>query len=139
VTIVEQAQAALDAWDEAHQLGSGDHGELSMRFHQTQARRDRDLDGYLNRMEREARERDRLVQALSKAKRAELIASLPTKPIDPATIRVGDMIATNRATYLDWHLVKRINAKTVTCRAAPGYDEPRIPYDCIVARKDGKS
>lgn len=139
MTAVEQAQAALDAWDQAHQLQPTDHGMLSQRFHESQAKRDRDLTAYLNRMRRESQERERLADNLAKAKRAKTIASLPTEPIDPSTIRPGDMIAINRTTYLDWCIVKRRNAKTVTCQAAPGMDEPRIPYTRIVARKDGKS
>lgn len=136
MTAVEQAQAALDAWDQAHQLQPTDPGVQSMRFHESQAKRDKDLTAYLNRCRRESQEREKLQAVLDRARNQERIAALPKDPIDPATIKPGDHIAELvRGSYLSWHIVKRVNAKTVTCLAAPGMDEPRIPYDRIVGRK----
>lgn len=137
MTNVERAQRALDEWDEQHQLGPTDPGLLSQRFHESQAKRDKDLTAYLNRMRRESQEREKLQATLDRARNAARVAALPKEPIDPTTIKPGDHIAELvRGSYLSWHIAKRVNAKTVTCKAAPGYDEPRIPYDRIVARKE---
>lgn len=128
---VEQAQEALDAWDAAHQLESIDPGMQSMRFHESQAKRDKKLNAYLNRLGRENRERSRLVGAVTKAKRAERAAALPSEPVDPATLKGATAVMVLTRGYAQWHRVIRVNKTTVTCWAAPGFDQPRFPHNRI--------
>lgn len=130
---VERAQAELDDWDATHQVQPTDPGLQSMRFHQTQARRDKDLRSYLNGLRRESEARDRLVENLRKAKRAARDAKLAAlTPVDPATLRGARMVQVRRPYGTEWHRVIRVNAKTVTCWAPPGMDQPRYRHADIV-------
>ena len=129
---VEKAEKALADWDAAHQLESIDPGMQSMRFHQTERQRTKELGTFLNRMRRESEERARLVEAVAKAKREARRAAVPTEPVDPALLKGATHILVNEGYWASWMKVKRVNAKTVTCCADPGMDEPRIPHDRIV-------
>lgn len=128
---VEKAQDALDAWDAAHQIGPTDPGLQSMRFHESQRTRDKKLTSYLNRLGREKRERDRLVENVAKAKRAEYAAALPSEPVDPATLKGASAVMVITRGYAEWHRVIRVNKTTVTCWAPPGFDQPRYPHSRI--------
>lgn len=137
MTPVEAAEKALADWEQAHQLESIDPGMQSMRFHQTQAQRDKELTSFLNRMRRESEEHARLTEAVTKAKREARIAALPTQPVDPSELKGATHILVNQGWRCIWERVKRVNAKTVTCHTTPGMDEPRIPHNRIVGvRKD---
>lgn len=129
---VDRAQAALDAWDEAHHISPTDPGLQSMRFHETQAQSTKRISGYLNQLRRESQERDRLVKALEDAKRAHRRSQLPTEPVDPATLAGATHILVRERSRVVWYRVKRVNKTTVTCHVEPGYDEPRIPHSKIV-------
>lgn len=132
-TAVQAAEAALAEWDRMHTIQAGDRGMESMRFHQTQARRDAELTVYLNRLGREKRERERLVREVEKARAAERQAARDAlTPVDPARLKGARLVLVRRHTGLSWHQVVRVNAKTVTCAAAPGMDQPRFPHDSIV-------
>lgn len=135
MTPVEAAEKALADWEAAHQLESIDPGMQSMRFHQTQARRDKDLTSFLSRMRRESAEHERLTEALAKARRDERRAAVPTEPVDPTDLTGATHILVNERWRAVWMRVKRINAKTVTCHAAPGMDEPRITHNRIVGTR----
>ena len=135
MTAVERAEKVLADWQAAHQLQPTDPGMQSMRFHETQARRDKDLNTYLNRIRRESEEHARLTGAVTKARREARIAALPTEPVDPATLKGATHILVNERWRAVWMRVKRINAKTVTCHAAPHMDEPRIPHNRIVGTR----
>lgn len=128
---VALAQEALDAWDAAHQIGSTDPGLQSMRFHESQAKRDKKLTTYLNRLGREKRERDRLVANIAKAKRAERAAAIPAEPVDPATLKGATAVMVVTRGYAEWHRVIRVNKTTVTCWAPPEFDQPRFPHSRI--------
>ncbi|MCZ4326719.1 hypothetical protein [Brachybacterium paraconglomeratum] len=138
---IEEAQAALDAWDAAHQVGPTDPGLQSMRFHESPAKRSKDLTAYLNRLRREATERDRLEKALVEAKRAERLAALPTTPVDPEQLKGATaVLVLQHGSWVEWQRVIRVNRTTVTCWAAPGMDQPRYPHHRIVGvrhHKDG--
>lgn len=138
-TEVEIAQAALDEWDARHRLGSVDPGMLSMRFHEPQARRDKDLNAYLNRLGRDARERERLAEAVERAKRDERVAALPKTPVDPADLKgATQVLVLRRGAWVEWHRVKRVNAKTVTCHALEtGFDDPKFPHGVVVGVRHG--
>ena len=138
-TEIERAQAELDAWDKAHQVGPTDPGVLSMRFHETQSKRDKGLNTYLNRLGREARERARLVEAVKKAKRDARVAALPKTPVDPAELKgATEVLVLRRGSWTEWHRVKRVNPKTVTCYAPePGFDEPRFLHGVVVGVRHG--
>lgn len=131
-TSVKEAQAALDAWDAAHQLESIDPGKQSMRFHEPQSKRTKNLNAYLNRQGREKRERARLEENLRKAKRAEKLAAQPTDPVDPATLKGASAVQVLTRGMAEWHRVIRVNKTTVTCWAPPGFDQPRYSHDRIV-------
>lgn len=133
---VDRAQAALDAWDEAHQIGPTDPGLQSMRFHETQAQSTKRVSGYLNQLRREDQERTRLVKALEDAKRAHRISELPTEPVDPTTLNTATHILVRERYRAVWYRVKRVNKTTVTCHTEPGYDEPRIPHNKIVGTRN---
>lgn len=133
-TAVERAQSALDAWDTAHQIQPTDPGVQSMRFHESQAKRDKDLTAYLNRMRRESEERERLVDALDRARRDERIAAIPD-PLTPEqiqAIRPGDKVQIRRHNHTRWEAVARVNTKTVTLASIPPYDAERVTHDRIV-------
>ena len=85
---VTAAEDAFTEWDQAHQVGPTDPGLLSMRFHTTQAKLNKNLSAYLNQLGREAKARARLKEDLRKAKRALHLASQPTTPVDPRPSRV---------------------------------------------------
>lgn len=130
---VQAAEAALKEWDRLHTIQPTDPGVLSMRFHQTQARRDAELSVYLNRLGREKRERERLVKALEKARQEERKAARDAlEPVDPARLKGARLVLVRRWNGLSWHQVVRVNAKTVTCAAPPGMDQPRFPHHDIV-------
>lgn len=129
---VTEAQAALEAWDAAHQLESIDPGMQSMRFHESPSKRGKNLTAYLNRMGRETRERNRLEGNLQKAKWAEKLAAQPTEPVDPDTLKGATAVRVLTRGMTEWHRVIRVNKTTVTCWAPPGFDQPRYPHDRIV-------
>lgn len=129
---VTAAEDALMAWDQAHQVGPTDPGMQSMRFHTTQAKLDKNLSAYLNRLGRESKARARLEEDLRKAKRALHLASQPTTPVDPATLKGATAVQVLERGTAVWHRVVRVNRTTVTCWAAPGFDQPRYPYSRIV-------
>lgn len=129
--VLEQARAELAAWDEAHSLTSIDPGMQSMRFHESQVKRSKNLRSHLSRMRREAREREVLVENVEKAKRALRAAALPQKPVDPADLAGAAAVFVITRGHGEWHRVIRVNKATVTCWAPPGYDQPRIPHDRI--------
>ena len=130
---IRRAEEALKEWDRMHTIAPTDPGMQSMRFHETQARRDAELTVYLNRLGREKRERERLVREVEKARAAERQAARDAlTPVDPARLKGARLVLVRRHTGLSWHQVVRVNAKTVTCAAAPGMDQPRFPHDSIV-------
>lgn len=129
---VIEAQDALDAWDAAHQLESIDPGMQSMRFHESQTKRTKGLNAYLNRLGRETRERNRLEGTLRKAKWAAKLAAQPTDPVDPATLKEATAVQVLTRGIAEWHRVIRVNKTTVTCWAPPGFDQPRYPHARIV-------
>ncbi|MGP9682037.1 hypothetical protein [Brachybacterium sp. AOP3-A1-3] len=141
MTTIKAAEAALKAWDLAHQVQPTDPGLQSMRFHESQAKRNKSLRSYLNRLSRESRERDRLEEAVLKARREEREAARAAlSPVDPARLKGASLVMVRRHTGLSWHRVVRVNAKTVTCWAAPGMDQPRFLHDQIVdVRKEDPS
>lgn len=132
MSAVTEAQEALDAWDAAHQIGPTDPGLQSMRFHESQTKRTKNLNAYLNQLGREKRERDSLEENLRKAKRAEKLAAQPTTPVDPSTIKGATAVQVLTRGMAEWHRVIRVNKTTVTCWAPPGFDQPRYPHDRIV-------
>lgn len=133
---VDEARAALDAWDNAHQLGSIDPGMQSMRFHRTAQQHAKSVKAHLSNIRRENAERDRLVTAVAKAKRVERLANIPTEPVPLGELAGAAWVLERTQLGTRWHRVKRVNAKTVTCHAiAPGFDEPRVPHGRIVATK----
>lgn len=133
---IAAAQAALDAWDAAHQVQPTDPGMQSMRFHETPAKRAKDLRAYLNGLKRETEQRERLVEALRRAKRDARDAELAAlTPVDPTTLKGAYMVQVRRPHGTEWHRVIRVNPKTVTCWAPPGMDQPRWPHDQIVATR----
>lgn len=134
----EQAEEALRAWDFDHQLGTTDPGLQSMRFHESQAKRNKKLTSYLNRLGREARERDRLVENIAKAKRAERAAALPAEPVDPAELAGASAVMVITRGHAEWCRVIRVNKTTVTCWAPPGFDQPRHPHGRIYAVRHGE-
>lgn len=138
---VQAAEAALTEWDQSHQISPTDPGMQSMRFHQSQSRRDAELRVYLNRLGREKRERDRLVRNVEKARAAERQqARAALAPVDPARLKGAHLVLVRRPHGLEWHRVIRINPKTVTCAAAPGMDQPRFPHhDIVDARQESPS
>lgn len=130
---VQAAEAALKEWDRMHAIQPTDPGMQSMRFHETQARRDADLTVYLNRLGREKRARERLVRDVEKARAEERRAARSAlEPVDPARLKGARLVLVRRHTGLSWHQVIRVNRTTVTCAAAPGMDQPRFPHDSIV-------
>ena len=129
---VTAAEDALAEFDEAHQVQPTDPGLQSMRFHQTQATRTKNLNAYLNQLGRESRERERLEENLRKAKRAVFLAAQPATPVDPATLKGATAIQVLSRGVAEWHRVVRVNKTTVTCWAEPGYDQPRYPHNRIV-------
>lgn len=129
--LVDAARAELAAWDEAHALKSIDPGMQSMRFHETQARRDKNLASHLNRVRREEKERGALVAKLEKAERAARAASLPANPVAPAELVGAVAVFVVTRGHGEWQRVVRINKTTVTCWAPPGHDQPRIAHDRI--------
>lgn len=132
-TAAQAAEAALKEWDRMHAIQATDPGIQSMRFHETQARRDADLTVYLNRLGREKRERERLVRAVEKARVEERRAARAAlEPVDPARLKDAHLVLVRRHTGLSWHQVVRVNRTTVTCAAAPGMDQPRFPHNSIV-------
>lgn len=128
---VTLAEEALEAWDAAHQIGPTDPGLQSMRFHESQAKRTKSLNAYLNRLGREKRERDRLVEDIAKAKRAERVAALPDEPVDPASLKGASAVMVVTRGHAEWHRVIRVNKTTVTCWAPPEFDQPRYPHSRI--------
>lgn len=130
--VVAAAEAALVAWDEAHQVQPTDPGLQSMRFHESQAKRTKNLRSYLNQLGRESRERERLEEDLRKAKRALFLANQPTEPVDPATLKGATAVQVLTHGAATWHRVIRVNKTTVTCWAAPGMDQPRYPHNRVV-------
>lgn len=130
---VQDAEAALAEWDRLHQIGPTDPGMQSMRFHESQSKRDKNLTSYLNRLGREKRERERLVRAVEKARAEERQAAREAlAPVDPAQLKGARLVLVRGHMGLSWHRVVRVNAKTVTCWAPPGMDQPRFPHDRIV-------
>lgn len=129
---IDKAQAALNAWDDAHQIGSTDPGVQSMRFHETEAQSSKRVTGYLNQLKRETAERERLVKALESAKRAQRLSQIPSEPVDPAALKTATHILVREHNRVFWYRVKRVNRTTVTCHTEPGYAEPRIPHNRIV-------
>jgi len=130
---LEQAEAALATWDEAHKVGPTDPGLQSMRFHESQAKRSKKLKGYLNQLGRESRERDRLVLDVEKAKRAARAAAIPSEPVDPAELVGATAVMVVTRGHAEWCRVVRVNKTTVTCWAPPGFDQPRHPHSRIYA------
>lgn len=129
---VTKAEAALAAWDQAHQIGPTDPGLQSMRFHTTQATLNKNLNAYLNQLGKEAKARAKLEEDLRKAKRALHLASQPTTPVDPATLKGATAVQVLERGTAVWHRVVRVNKTTVTCWAEPGFDQPRYPHNRIV-------
>lgn len=130
---VQRAEAALAEWDRMHAIGPTDPGMQSMRFHETQAKRDADLTAYLNRLGREKREREQLVRAVEKARAEDRRAARDAlEVVDPARLKGARLVLVRRHNGLSWHQVVRVNKTTVTCAAAPGMDQPRFPHDSIV-------
>lgn len=129
---ITEAQAALDAWDTAHQLESIDPGMQSMHFHESQTKRTKNLNAYLNHLGRETRERNRLEGNLRKAKRDAKLAAQPTAPVDPTSLKGAAAVQVLTRGMAEWHHVIRVNKTTVTCWAPPGFDQPRYPHDRIV-------
>ena len=138
---VQRAEEALREWDRMHTIGPTDPGMQSMRFHETQATRDKNLTTYLSRLGREKRERERLVRDVEKARATERQAARDAlTPVDPARLKGARLVLVRRHTGLSWHQVVRVNKTTVTCAAAPGMDQPRFPHDSIVDyRREEKS
>lgn len=126
------AEAALVAWDEAHQVQPTDPGLQSMRFHESQATRTKNLRSYLNQLGRESREREWLEEDLRKAKRALFLANQPTTPVDPADLEGATAVQVLTHGAAVWHRVIRVNKTTVTCWAEPGMDQPRYPHNRVV-------
>jgi hypothetical protein len=133
MSAVEKAEEALRAWDAAHQVGPTDPGLQSMRFHESQAQRNKKLKSYLNQLGRESRERDRLVENVAKAKRAERAALIPAEPVDPSTLKGASAVMVVTRGHAEWCRVIRVNKTTVTCWAPPGFDQPRHPHSRIYA------
>ena len=130
---VQRAEEALKEWDRMHTIAPTDPGMQSMRFHETQARRDAELTTYLNRLGREKREREQLVRAVEKARAEERRAARDAlEVVDPARLKGARLVLVRRYNGLSWHQVVRVNKTTVTCAAAPGMDQPRFPHDSIV-------
>lgn len=130
---IQAAEQALKEWDRLHAITSSDRGMESMRFHETQAKRDKDLNAYLNRLGREKRERERLVRNAEKARAEERQAARDAlTSVDPARLKGARLVLVRRHTGLSWHEVVRVNKTTVTCAAAPGMDQPRFPHNSIV-------
>ncbi len=134
-----EAQAALDAWDAAHQIAPVDPGMQSMRFHRSERQHAKSVKAHLSTIRRETAERDRLVSAVSKARAAERLGSLPNDPVPVSELAGASWVLERTQHGARWHRVKRVNAKTVTCHAPePGFDEPRVPHERIVAtRREG--
>lgn len=131
MSAVALAEEALAAWDAAHQVGPTDPGLQSMRFHESQTKRTKNLNAYLNRLGREKRERDRLVEDIARAKRAERAAAIPDEPVDPATLKGASAVMVVTRGHAEWYRVIRVNKTTVTCWAPPGFDQPRYPHSRI--------
>lgn len=129
---VAAAEAALEAWDSAHQVQPTDPGLLSMRFHESQGTRDKNMDAYLNRLGREKLTRARLEKNLDRAKRAAFLANQPNTPVDPAELEGATAVQVLTHGAAVWHRVIRVNKTTVTCWAEPGMDQPRYPHNRIV-------
>lgn len=129
---VDAAEGALTEWDQAHQVEPTDTGLQSMRFHTTQAKLNKNLNAYLNQLNRETKARARLEEDLRKAKRALHLASQPTTPVDPATLKGATAVQVLERGTAVWHRVVRVNRTTVTCWAEPGFDQPRYPHSRIV-------
>ena len=129
---VAAAEAALVVWDEVHKVQPTDPGMQSMRFHESQATRDKSLDSYLSRLGREKRERARLEKDLDRAKRAAFLANQPTTPVDPADLEGATAVQVLTHGAAVWHRLIRVNKTTVTCWAAPGMDQPRYPHNRVV-------
>ena len=72
------------------------------------------------------------MDALETARRNHRIAQLPTEPVDPTLIKTATHVLVCERYRTVWYEIKRVNAKTVTCKVEPGYDEPRIPFHLIV-------
>lgn len=53
--------------------------------------------------------------------------------VDIDAIKPGDLV---RIRGRGWHKVRRVNAKTITCEASPGFDAPRYEHDRIVEHKE---
>lgn len=129
--VLEQARAELATWDETHALKSIDPGMQSMRFHETQATRSKNLRSHLSRMRRETLEREALVENVESAKRAVRAAAMPQTPVDPAELAGAVAVFVITRNHGEWQRVIRVNKTTVTCWAPPGYDQPRIPHGRI--------
>ncbi|NHI16848.1 hypothetical protein [Microbacterium excoecariae] len=130
---VQRAEEALAAWDDAHQLTPIDPGMQSRRFHVPQARLDKELATYLNRVRQENTERALLVGEIEKAKRAARVAEIPSEPVDPAALKGAIAVMVVTRGHAEWHRVIRVNKTTVTCWAPPGFDQPRHPHSRIYA------
>ncbi|MTE24845.1 hypothetical protein [Microbacterium sp. ZXX196] len=130
---VQRAEEALAAWDAAHQLTSTDPGMQSRRFHVPQARLNKELTTYLNRVRRENAERALLVGEIEKAKHAARAAEIPSEPVDPAALKGAIAVMVVTRGHAEWHRVIRVNKTTVTCWAPPGFDQPRHPHSRIYA------
>lgn len=132
-----EAQAALDAWDEAHKPTPIDPGMQSMRFHQSKSARDKSINAFVNQARRESKERARLKADLTRAKQQQHRASIPQTPVDPASVKGATHVLINtRGSRAHWEKVKRVNKKTVTCHTPyPGFDDPKYSYDRIVGVK----
>lgn len=135
---VTAAENALTEWDQAHQIGTTDPGLQSMRFHTTQATLTKNLNAYLNQLGKEAKARARLEEDLRKAKRALHLASQPTTPVDPATLKGATAVQVLVHGTAVWYRVVRVNKTTVTCWAEPGFDKPRYPHNRIVGVRHHK-
>lgn len=135
---VAAAENALTEWDQAHQVAPTDPGVQSMRFHTTQARLDKNLTTYLNRLGRETKARERLEKNLDAAKRALRRAMQPTTPVDPATLKGATAVQVLDHGIAVWRRVVRVNKTTVTCWAEPGFDKPRYPHNRIVGVRHHK-
>lgn len=131
--LVAAARAELAAWDEAHALKSIDPGMQSMRFHESQTQRSKGLRSHLNRVRREALEREGLVAKLEKAERAARAAELPSSPVDPGDLQGALAVLVITHGHGEWHRVIRVNKTTVTCWAPPGFDQPRFEHRRIYA------
>lgn len=140
MTPLEKAKAALWAYDTRPTEGV-DPGMQSMRFHETQRQRDKKLSSWLNTLKRETAERNRLVAAVSAARRAEADAATPKTPVNPETIKGAEAVLILNRGRAEWHRVKRVNRTTVTVDGGGGgMDDPKYAHGKVVGvRKGGQT